>query len=144
MALEVQFTRRDKEVLSEVEQATLKALAEIGARAEAWAKKECPVDTGRLRNSITWATSDAHGNFDPFAVGGDSTPHGRAEKDTVAIGTNVEYAQDQEFNEGYSHMKRQKGGGYKQVGNAHFLRNSITKHDDEYYKVLEKHFKGVS
>lgn len=143
MGWDVQFTRHDKEVLNAVEQATVKALTEIGARAEGWAKKECPVDTGRLRNSINWATSEGHGQFDPFTVGGDSTPHGHAEKDTVAIGTNVEYAQDQEFNEGYSHMKRQKDGGYKQVGNAHFLRNSIANHNEEYYKVLEKHFKGI-
>lgn len=47
-----------------------KGLAAIGMTAEKYAKKECPVDTGRLRNSITH-TQDAE-----FAY----------------IGTNVEYA----------------------------------------------------
>ena len=50
------------------------ALEEIGLVAEGHAKKKCPVDTGRLRNSITHAVE-----------GGDSG--GRA-----VIGTNVEYA----------------------------------------------------
>lgn len=48
------------------------ALEEIGLVAEGAAKRLCPVDTGRLRNSIT------------HALIGD--------EDAVAIGTNVEYA----------------------------------------------------
>jgi len=44
----------------------------IGATAEGYAKQRCPVDTGRLRNSITHQVTD----------------DGR----TVLIGTNVEYA----------------------------------------------------
>jgi HK97 gp10 family phage protein len=47
------------------------ALEEIGLVAEGAAKRLCPVDTGRLRNSIT------------HALRGD---------DSVAICTNVEYA----------------------------------------------------
>lgn len=47
------------------------ALEEIGQVAEGAAKRLCPVDTGRLRNSITHALSG---------------------EDSVTIGTNVEYA----------------------------------------------------
>lgn len=50
------------------------ALEEIGQVAEGYAKRKCPVDTGRLRNSITHHVQS-----------GDSG--GKAE-----IGTNVEYA----------------------------------------------------
>jgi len=46
------------------------ALEEVGLRAEGYAKARCPVDTGRLRNSIT---------------------HVRVAERTEAIGTNVEY-----------------------------------------------------
>lgn len=53
-------------------QATAKALEEIGLAAEGYAKRLCPVDTGRLRNSITHVTS-----------------YGAK---AVYIGTNVEYA----------------------------------------------------
>lgn len=48
------------------------ALEEIGLAAERFAKRACPVDTGRLRNSITHAL-----NMD---------------EEAVYIGTNVEYA----------------------------------------------------
>lgn len=47
-----------------------RAMESVGLQAERHAKEECPVDTGRLRNSISHATS---GN-------------------TAYIGTNVEYA----------------------------------------------------
>ena len=46
------------------------ALEAIGLQAEGYAKLACPVDTGRLRNSISHATDG----------------------DAVYIGTNVEYA----------------------------------------------------
>lgn len=45
------------------------ALIAIGLTAETYAKRDCPVDTGRLRNSITHAYDD----------------------DSAYIGTNVEY-----------------------------------------------------
>ena len=48
-----------------------KALEAIGLQAEGYAKQLCPVDTGRLRNSIT---------------------HQKTGRTTEAIGTNVEYA----------------------------------------------------
>lgn len=51
------------------------ALAEIGMTAEGYAKARCPVDTGRLRNSIV------------NVVKGDD----------VYVGTNVEYARHVEF-----------------------------------------------
>lgn len=59
-----------EEFSSEIERAIQRALEKIGLVAEGYAKRLCPVDTGRLRNSITHAMEDEH---------------------TVAIGTNVEY-----------------------------------------------------
>ncbi len=53
-----------------------RALEVIGLKAEGYAKILCPVDTGRLRNSIT---------------------HTRGGKETEIIGTNVEYAPYVEF-----------------------------------------------
>lgn len=52
--------------------ALARALEEIGLVAEGYAKRLCPVDTGRLRNSITHVT--------------------RYGAKAVYIGTNVEYA----------------------------------------------------
>lgn len=58
------------EVLDALKNAKKRGLEAIGLTAEGHAKKETPVDTGRLRNSISHATDD----------------------DAAYIGTNVEYA----------------------------------------------------
>ena len=49
-----------KEIAAALNKAVAKALEEIGLPAEGYAKEACPVDTGRLHNSITHATSQAH------------------------------------------------------------------------------------
>lgn len=67
---DVDFTDNSSEVMDEFEAKIQKALEKIGLVAEGYAKRLCPVDTGRLRNSIS------HSNDDTFAY----------------IGTNVEYA----------------------------------------------------
>lgn len=85
-----------EEVLDGIEQAKVRALEKIGLVAEGYAKRLCTVDTGRLRNSITHATTtylgagtyqDNKGN-----TFNDATARGTPEKDTVYIGTNVDYA----------------------------------------------------
>lgn len=60
-----------KAVAAALDKAVAKALEEIGLTAEGYAKKACPVDTGRLRNSITHVT--------------------RPSEKAVYVGTNVEY-----------------------------------------------------
>ena len=69
--MSVTFVSHAKEVLSAEQTARNKALEIIGGKAESYAKKLCPVDTGRLRNSIT---------------------HQQYDDNTEVIGTNVEYA----------------------------------------------------
>ena len=65
------YTYKDntEEVLSALERAKKRGLEAIGLVAEGHAKKLTPVDTGRLRNSISHATDD----------------------EAAYIGTNVEY-----------------------------------------------------
>ena len=58
------------EVLAALKKAKKRGLEAIGLTAEGYAKKDTPVDTGRLRNSISHATDD----------------------EAAYIGTNVEYA----------------------------------------------------
>lgn len=65
--------------------AILVALEEIGLLCEGYAKKLCPVDTGRLRNSITHVISN--------------------NENAVYVGTNVEYGRAVEF--GTSRQKEQ-------------------------------------
>lgn len=67
----VTFTSHKAEVLSAMANAKATALEIIGGKAESYAKKLCPVDTGNLRNSIT---------------------HEQYDENTEVVGTNVEYA----------------------------------------------------
>lgn len=68
-----------EQIAEALSKAMASALEEVGLLAERYAKKGCPVCTGRLRNSITH-TLDMHG------ASGD-----------VYIGTNVEYAKPVEM-----------------------------------------------
>ena len=67
---DIKFTSNVNDILSALEKGKRNALTAIGATAETYAKQETPVDTGRLRNSIS------------HTVDGES----------AYIGSNVEYA----------------------------------------------------
>lgn len=83
MAIDVKITDNSDEILGALSEQIEQALTAIGLTAESYAKQECPVDTGRLRNSITNAV--------------------RADEKAVYIGSNVEYAAFVEL--GTSRMK---------------------------------------
>ena len=68
--MKVDYTDNSQQVLSALEKGKRNALTAIGATAETYAKKATPVDTGRLRNSIS------------HSVDGEA----------AYIGSNVEYA----------------------------------------------------
>ena len=128
--MEIKVTDNSQIFKNAKDHAVAAALDAIGKTAERYAKAQCPVDTGRLRNSITYATQqfsgvetymDKKGNtFD------DGSAKGTPDKDSVCIGTNVEYAQKQEMSD-YQHN----------VGAAHFLRDAAATHGDEYKRIAE-------
>ena len=68
--MKVDYKDNSKQVWSAMEKAIKNGLEAIGLTAETYAKKATPVDTGRLRNSISHETDE----------------------EAVYIGTNVEYA----------------------------------------------------
>lgn len=113
--MEVNITDNSAQVLTEEQRKKKLALKAIGTQIERHAKEECPVDTGRLRNSINYVV---RGN-------------------AIYVGTNVEYAPYVEYNDSVSHEKDFKGKKV-QSGNAHFLEHSVTKHHDEYKKLARK------
>lgn len=67
---DVTFNNNANEVLEEFHEQIAVALETIGLVAEGYAKRLCPVDTGRLRNSISHAVDN----------------------NAAYIGTNVDYA----------------------------------------------------
>lgn len=87
------------------------ALEAIGLTAERHAKADCPVDTGRLRNSITHMVDDG--------------------EQSVYIGTNVEYGKYVELRDSTHHIS----------GKAHFLRDAAANHGSEYRRIAEAQLK---
>lgn len=75
--MSVDITDNSEEVLNALDSALLRGLEAVGMTAETYAKQGCPVDTGRLRNSIAHAVNE--------------------EEKAAYIGSNVEYAPYQEM-----------------------------------------------
>lgn len=114
------FTSNVGAVLSATEVAALRALEKMGGKAETYAKKLCPVDTGRLRASIT---------------------HKYAGEGTELVGTNVEYApfvelgHDQEVGRYVPAIGKRLVASH--VEGKPYLRPAVENHKDEYRKIAE-------
>lgn len=121
------------------------ALIAIGAKMESHAKADyVPVDTGRLKNSITFALAGGPAqisSYGPDSGGGDdeqSKPYsGTAPADpggkvrSVYVGSNVEYAEIVE--EGTSGRK-----------GKHYLRDAVNNHIEEYKSLAVRALSGKS
>ena len=104
----VTFNDYSPQVLAEMQDAVLRALERIGMEAEGYAKDLAPVDTGRLRNSISHQVDDS--------------------ENAVYIGTNVSYAPYVELATG---IYAEGGGGrptpwvyQDEKGNWHWTRGN--------------------
>ena len=128
VSIEIRNNNTDEVLKAMKEQARI-ALKSIGEEAEGYAKDDCPVDSGRLRNSITFATKDykSKGNDRPKekASAEERKKLATPEDLTLYLGTNVDYAIYVEY------------GQYKHdVGKNHFIRDSIANHGDHYKEIL--------
>ena len=125
------YNDNTKEVLSALAKAKRQGLKAIGITAEAHAKKNTPVDTGRLRNSITHAISGETTAISSYSDNDNKQSwayEGAAPSDqeaAVYIGSNVEYAQYVEL-------------GSRGRQGIHFLQRAATEHKDEYAKLLKE------
>ena len=162
--MESKFTGNADLFKSAMRERVAAALEAIGLTAERHAKENCPVDTGLLRNSITHAISGKAPAITNYRASYGSNTHmvknantglmekkrysansknagtvgsghytGTAPTDppdrqAVYIGTNVEYAKKQETGDSLHHT----------VGKAHFLRDAVANHADEFKRVAEK------
>ncbi len=119
--MKVNVISHRREVLDAVAQAKARALEICGGKAETYAKKNCPVKTGTLRNSFT---------------------HQPRDESTEVIGTNVEYAPYVEL--GHS----QQPGRYvpaigkrlvaDHVDGKYMLTRAIEEHLGEYKTICER------
>ena len=113
-------------VESAVESAVERALEICGGKCETYAKKLCPVDTGRLRNSIT---------------------HQAESWDTELIGTNVEYAPYVEFGHHQEPGRYVPAIGKRLVRDwvppKEFLRPALENHLKEYQNILDNELSKI-
>lgn len=140
------YTYKDNtdEVLAALERAKKRGLEAIGLTAEGHAKKKITqagaVDTGRLRNSITYALAGEETHVKSYKAdkGGkdretytyDGTADGK-KGSGVYIGTNVEYAPGIEL------------GTHRSAGAVHFLQDAVANHTDEYKRIMEDSMKNA-
>ena len=108
VVVSVDFSDMSEEVKSAMRQQLLLGLEAIGLEMEGYAKDNSPVDTGTLRNSITYEVVTSG-------------------EDAVYVGTNVEYAIYVEYGEKAKHT----------TGQAHFLRDACVDHTERYKSILE-------
>ena len=122
------FTSNVPATISAKDRAVSRALEKMGGKAETYAKKLCPVDTGRLRNSITHTRSTT-------------------ETATELVGTNVEYApfvelgHDQEAGRYVAAIGKRLVASH--VDGKPFLRPAIEDHTSEYIEIAKNELKNA-
>lgn len=134
MGNDVKITDNTDKFLQAMEQKIEKALVSVGMQCEGDAKLELEsdprrVDTGRLRNSITYATTKSHSSpqstfGNPDASSADGVSQSQAEENAVVIGTNVEYGI-------YVHE------GTTRMSPNRFLRNAVERNEETYHKMID-------
>ena len=144
MAKNIEYRDNTDDVLNALEAAIRRGNEAIGLAAERHAKKKITeakaVDTGRLRNSITYALAGEETHVKSYKAnkGGkeretytyDGTAEGK-KGSGVYIGTNVEYAPGIEL------------GTHRSAGAVHFLQDAATGHTEEYKKLMEDSMKNA-
>ena len=149
VSFDVNVTDNTKAINDALDEQIEQALIAIGMTAESYAKMpvdkggNMPVDTGRLKNSITYAIAGKPPSITSYSPDKDvkddkeSKPYsGNAPQDpggkprSVYIGSNVEYAAAVE-----------NGISGKQTG-KHFLRSAVSDHTAEYKNLVEMALKG--
>lgn len=138
-SISVEVTSHSKEILQLLGERVETALEQCGIRAEELAVGKCPVDTGLLRNSITYALDgqspkkrgyradrgDKSGSY------GGQMPAEKKGVRSVCIGTNVEYAPFVEL--GSSGRKAQP-----------FLKPAIQDHQSDYAEIIRRNIDAGS
>lgn len=134
--MKISFKSHKREVLEAFDEASDRAMMICGGKAESYAKQNLTdnksVDTGLLRNSITFARGGQKANIDSYSASkggatgsysGNAPGDGLGEK-SVYIGSNVEYAPYVELGTTRSRAKP-------------YLRPAAENHSEEYKKIIE-------
>ena len=128
--MSMNFIDNSDEVIAALHEAAERALEKCGLTAEGYAKKLTPVDTGNLRNRISH----------------------KVQKDTMYVGTNVEYAPYVEYGTGKNYpggrpdpwvYQDEKGNWHRTHGikAQPFIKPSVADHKQQYITIIEQELK---
>lgn len=124
----IQFQDNSDAVLVLLRQALERACEDIGEKATEYAAARTPVDTGRARNSITYATSRRQGIAREYRDNKNNTFVDQigqgVQEGEVYIGSNVEY---------FPYIEN----GSRTINAFHPLQSAATEHGDEYKEIVE-------
>lgn len=139
--IQITVTDNSPEVLKAIPIAIKRALWAVGAACEGHAKtNETRVDTGLLRNSITFAVGGESPNItsykadkpDKSGVVKTGSYSGKADPgDKVYIGSAVEYAAAHEL------------GTSRGIKPLHFMQNAVANNTAEYKSLIRQSFENV-
>ena len=132
-SVKVSVKSHQDEITESIKDAIETALTEIGLVAQRYASESCPVKTGRLAGSITYATKKEKSDVRPPKDGEANPSDGVSQKQvqdkyTVVIGSNVEYAEIMEL---------------KHATNNRFLTKAANGHRKEYGEILQRYIDQV-
>ena len=159
--MEVKITDNSELFKKAKDEAIERALVAVGMTAERHAKERCPVDTGLLRNSITYAISGEAPPIKSYRAtyGANRYTKGKnagkrysaSSKNAGAVGVGYYKGtapDDPPSQKGVyigtnvEYAKKQEEGDYKhQSGASHFLRDAASTHGDEYKRIVERQLK---
>lgn len=132
MAYDFQFENNASLVREQFEACLKRALTAIGMQAESYAKQSInqadAIDTGRMINSVTWATTERAGSHDYSDNLGNhyADTIGLAEEDAVYVGSNCFYAPFHEY------------GTVNGIPAIHFLKDAAGNHTAEYKEIIKQ------
>lgn len=134
------FTDNSAALDKKLEAAIKRALTMIGGTIETAAKERCPVDTGLLRNSITYALGGEPPHITEYTDKNREqrgSYNGTAPKDdkgeySVYIGTNVQYAPYQEL------------GTVKMPNGNPFIRPAIESNREAFKQIIQGELSGIA
>lgn len=138
---EVEIKDNSANVKAEIMRKARRALRIVGMKAESYAKALTPVDTGLLRNSITFAIGGGKANTplyydNEMAQYGEYTGDAPADDEsqvTLYVGTNVQYGIFQEL--GHHTVNG------KWVPPNEFLRPAMENHRQEFEQIIKQEMK---
>lgn len=158
---DIEFTDNSRRALSELNEVVDRILEAWGITGERNAKLELEnnprrVDTGLLRNSVTYALSGGSPNITTYqsnsadkngnpvdiksgSYSGTAPIQGKGSK-AVFIGTNVEYAEY--VHEGTKGGKTKKGTPIPPMAPNRFIKNGIANHKEDFKTIMKNELEG--